>query len=411
MEPLNFENLLREKIGLDPASVGGDTVERAVHSRMRFCGLSRREDYWERVQTSSEELQELIEAVIVPETWFFRDREAFDALGRLVIEDWSISHPGVNLHVLSAPCSTGEEPYSIVMALIDGGFSCGRLRVDAVDISVRALAHARKGIYGANSFRGQDLAYRDRYFEKTPKGYALSPPIRDAVAFHHGNLLSANLHFDLQLYDVIFCRNLLIYFDRTTQERVLESLGRMLVPNGLLFVGPAEAFLATTRGFRSVNRSLAFAFRIRAGPLEDRREFNPPRVQKESKPRVKPAVSSPPRATALPLPAAVPVIQAEVNLAAARSLADAGKLAEAQAACEAHLKRHGGSSPGYYLLGLIHDAKGNQKDAEVCYRKVLYLEPGHGEALTHLALLSERQGDLQGARRLRARARVASGSD
>src|ERR1700684_2066993 len=129
MEPLNFENLLREKIGLDPASVGGDTVERAVHSRMRFCGLSRREDYWERVQTSSDELQELIEAVVVPETWFFRDREAFDALGRFVIEDRSISQPGANLHVLSAPCSTGEEPYSIVMTLMDGGFSRVQLKV------------------------------------------------------------------------------------------------------------------------------------------------------------------------------------------------------------------------------------------------------------------------------------------
>ena len=86
MEHLNFENLLRETIGLDTATVGRNTVERAVEVRMRSCGLTRKDDYWERVQASNDELQELIEAVVVPETWFFRDREAFEALGRMLEE-------------------------------------------------------------------------------------------------------------------------------------------------------------------------------------------------------------------------------------------------------------------------------------------------------------------------------------
>lgn len=406
---MNFENLLREKIGLDPASVGSDTVERAVHSRMRFCGLSRREDYGERVQTSNDELQELIEAVIVPETWFFRDREAFDALGRFVIEDWLISHPVVNLQVLSVPCSTGEEPYSIVMALLEAGFYCSQLKVEALDISIRALAKAQKGIYGANSFRGQDLAYRDRHFEKTPKGLAISPEIRDAVKFQHGNLLSACFCFNSQLYDVIFCRNLLIYFDRSTQERVLESLGRMLAPDGLLFVGPAEAFLATTHGFKSAHRSLSFAFRKRSG-LPPPPEFKPRYIKKSVQPRATSAGSPPRRPVAPSLPEPIPAVPSELSLDCARRLADAGKLEDALAACEAHMKRRGGTADGYYLLGVIHDAKGDPKHAEACYRKVLYLEPGHGEALTHLALLSESQGDRQGARRLRERARAASGT-
>src|ERR1017187_7023855 len=113
MEQSNFETLLREKIGLDAASVGRDTVERAVKLRMRSCGVLLRDDYWERLQTSSDELQELIEAIVVPETWFFRDREAFEALGHLVVEGRSVAQAGANLRLLSAPCSTGEEPYAI----------------------------------------------------------------------------------------------------------------------------------------------------------------------------------------------------------------------------------------------------------------------------------------------------------
>src|SRR5579863_6260906 len=107
---------------------------------MRSCGLTRKDDYWERVQASNDELQELIEAVVVPETWFFRDREAFEALGRLLIEERSASHSGASLHLLSVPCSTGEEPYSIVMTMLDAGFSRRQFKIDAVDISLRALA-------------------------------------------------------------------------------------------------------------------------------------------------------------------------------------------------------------------------------------------------------------------------------
>jgi chemotaxis protein methyltransferase WspC len=101
------------------------------------------------------------------------------------------------------------------------------------------------------------------------------------------------------------------------------------------------------------------------------------------------------------------VAQTKRDLATARCLADAGRLREAAAACKAHLRQEGGSSDGYYLLGLIHDATGEPLRAEECYRKVLYLEPRHSEALTHLALLSEKKGDVEGARRLRARAQRA----
>ena len=349
MDHLNFEGLLKQEMGLDPASVGADTVERAVNARMQSCGVFRKEDYWDRLQSSRDELQQLIEAVVVPETWFFRDQEAFDALGRVVAEEWLPNHPVDILRLLSVPCCTGEEPYSMVMALLDSGLSRERLRVDAVDISVRALAFAAKAIYGVNSFRGQNLTYRNRYFEQTPRGYALSPLVREGVKFHHGNLLAPAFQLGSSLYDVIFCRNLLIYFDRPTQERVLGSLARALASQGILFVGSAEAFLATCNGFQSANRSLAFAFRKRTSRLPEAQEPRPTQTPtRQIKPLPKQAVAPPTTVKVTPLQPVPAAAQTPRDLAVARCLADAGRLREAAAACEAHLRQEGGSSSQAY---------------------------------------------------------------
>src|SRR5262249_55035918 len=145
------------------------------------------EDYWQRVRGSSDELQELIETVVIPETWFFRDVEAFTALVRLVTDEWLPSHGTAVLRVLSVPCSTGEEPYSLIMALLDGGLSRKEIKVNAVDISARALARARRGEYGPNSFRGKNLDFRDRYFRPTAKGYSVAEWLSEMVNFRQGN--------------------------------------------------------------------------------------------------------------------------------------------------------------------------------------------------------------------------------
>src|SRR5579862_4686307 len=123
MAATSFETLLKETMGLDPASVGSSTIDRAVRRRMVRTGLARSEDYWQQLRSSNDELQELIEAVVVGETWFFRDPEAFAALVRLATEDGRPTPSTAVLRVLSVPCSTGEEPYSMVMSLLDGGFS------------------------------------------------------------------------------------------------------------------------------------------------------------------------------------------------------------------------------------------------------------------------------------------------
>ena len=162
-----LENLLKASMGLSAASIGSSAIARAVQERQEACNLADVQAYLERVRGSGTELQALIEAVVVPETWFFRDSRAFAALARLAPEDWPQTHPEGLVSLLSLPCSTGEEPYSMAMALLDAGVPANRFRVDAVDISARQPRAGHACGYGNNSFRGHELGFRDRHFDLT----------------------------------------------------------------------------------------------------------------------------------------------------------------------------------------------------------------------------------------------------
>ena len=169
-----FEHLLRKTIGLDAASIGSTSIQRAVRLRMRSLGLRTPEDYEQLLEKSRAEWNEFVESVIVTETWFFRDPALFAAFVRLVLEEWLPAHPAAPMRLLSIPCASGEEPYSLVMALLDAGVAPERFQIEAVDISARALARAERGVYGKNSFRGKDLAFRDRYFQPSKEGFVLA---------------------------------------------------------------------------------------------------------------------------------------------------------------------------------------------------------------------------------------------
>lgn len=408
------EELLKQAMGLDVSSIGLSAVERAVIARCRACGLDDQGDYLELVTGSTAELQQLVETVAVPETWFFRDPKAFDALVAFAMDDWLPRNPAATLRLLSIPCSTGEEPYSMAMALLDAGFPPGRFRIDGIDISARVVELSRRAIYGRNSFRGRNLDFRDRHFAPLNGVHELAPRIRENVRFARGNLLDPMFGADAGSYDVIFCRNLLIYFDPADQARAIAVLRRMMADQGMLFIGHSEAGLLLDKGFASARIPLAFAFRKAAPPSAAPARHPPaPALLKQALPkRAGPKIVSVPAAPARAArmdagtaPARPSRADAVPGLAAIQRIADDGRLAEAASACAAYLDRHGPSAEALYLQGIISDAAGDVQRADACYRKVLYLEPGHQEALTHLALLLERRGDRQGAQVLNERSR------
>lgn len=394
----DFAALLRRAMGLDAGSIGTSAVGSAVRARMGALGLEDLRTYWERINQSPGELQALIESIVVPETWFFRDREAFAALARFATE-WFATHPEDSLRVLSVPCSTGEEPWSIAMTLAEAGLPIARCCVDAVDISAPALAHAQRGVYRNNSFRGADLTFRERHFEPTAEGWRLRDEVRTPVNLRQGNLLADHFDPGEAAYDMIFCRNLLIYFDRDTQARAITVLQRLLKADGVLFVGSGEGVLPLNHGFASARVPLAFAFR-----REEPAPVAAPPPPKAPAPLPSPPVSSI-RTAPAPLPArAEPAPPScEQLLEQASLLADRGELVEASHCCEDTLRRYGPTAQAYYLMGLIAEAGGQKVRAAQYYRKVLYLDQQHQETLAHLALLLESDGDFAAAQVLRER--------
>ncbi|CAH0298911.1 putative biofilm formation methyltransferase WspC [Pseudomonas sp. Bi123] len=405
-----FFDFLKERIGLDVGSVGPAIIERAVRQRITAVRALTADEYWHTLLGSRDEQQALIEAVIVPETWFFRYPESFATLAKLAAKRLAAINNMRALRILSLPCSTGEEPYSIAMALLDAGLAPHQFKVDGMDVSPLSVEKARLALYGKNSFRGQDLEFRERHFTAEHDNYRLSGRVLEQVRLQVGNLLDPTLLVNEPPYDFVFCRNLLIYFDQPTQQQVFEVLKRLTHIDGVLFIGPAEGSLLGRFGMRSIGIPQSFAF-SRQSALEPLATFAPMSlpVQQPLRSMTPPPVRSRLFATVVPMPRAAAIPSATSSdaatlLANIAALANEGKSAEARAACESYLRSHEPVAQVFYWLGLLSDVAGSALEAQGFYRKALYLEPQHPDALMHLAALLQSQGDTAGARRLQARA-------
>jgi chemotaxis protein methyltransferase WspC len=293
----------------------------------------------------------------------------------------------------------------MAMALLDAELPPDRFRIDAMDISERALDCARRAVYGRKSFRGGNLDFRDRHFEPAPPGYHVRHTVRRQVRLVQGNLLTSPFLRRTNAYDVIFSRNVLIYFDRAAQDRAIAVLARLLTGDGHLFVGSSETGALLNRGFVPARLPMAFAFRKpgatqpagKPAAAHPRRPGRPPRpADSLGVPAAAPVAAPAP----LPDPRAVPAH----DLERAAHLGDQGRFPEAAAECERYLRRYGPSADAFRLLGLIRGAGGDQSEAATCFRKALYLDPNHYDVMVHLALLMERDGRSAQAGALRRRA-------
>lgn len=400
--------LLHAAMGYDSAALSESAVVRGVRRRMLHCSQADEAAYLVYLRASPLEMSQLIEELVVPETWFFRDGKPFEWLRQYIQEEWAPANPTRPLRILSVPCSSGEEPYSAVMTALDAGLPPERILVDAADISQVALTKARRGLYGRNSFRNAPPGLQERYFSPSPHGWLLHETVRQSVAFSQANLLAADFAVGRGGYDVIFCRNLLIYFDEQNRERALEVLEKILLPQGILFVGHAEGAPVLEKWFVGAGVPQAFAYRKKSPgaaasrqPAVERKRVRPLPVAER-----RPAAVRPPQQQ---VSAAGRMPASHNRLEEAQRLADQGRLTEAAALCEALLRDGGPSADAYYLLGLVHDAGRNPDSARDCFGKAVYLQPDHYEALVNLALLADQRGEPHDARRWRQRAERVAG--
>lgn len=245
----HFEQIaygLRKLSGFNPEALGWSNFRNIIKHRMQVCLIDDLANYSYLLEHSNAERGALIEATVIPESWFFRDVISFQALKQVAI-NWQ-HYTNLPLRVLSIPCASGEEPYSIAITLHEAGLMPNQFHIDAVDISTAAITKAMQGVYTDNAFRNKAVDFRDQYFNKTSQGYKLTDTIRNSVSFNVNNFF---IYSVLWQYDVVFCRNLLIYFDKEMRSQAFSHLHSLLTYDGWLFLGHSEAIQAIHYGWKT----------------------------------------------------------------------------------------------------------------------------------------------------------------
>jgi len=396
--------LVRERIGLDPASLGPATLPRAVAGRMHERGIGSPESYRGLLVADPGEWAALLADLLVPETWFFRGGRAYFA----GLAGWLRGRAAAGpVRVLCVPCSTGEEPYSLAMALAEAGVPPARCRIDALDLSADHIARAGVARYTAFSFREPVGDPRAKFFREVEPGrWELAAGVRDAVRFRPGNVIDADFLAGESLYDLILCRNLFIYLTDAARERAVANLDRLLAADGRLGLTPAEADrLPATRFVADGPAALAIFRRALPGTAAVPAAPGRMKLATVRQQSPVPAVPAPVQKAA-----GTDAVPGADPTAAVRQLADAGRLAEARAACERAVAAAPSASL-FSLLGAL-DLAGDSPDAAAeAFRRALYLDPDHREALTHMIVLCERRGEAAQAAGLRRRlARLDGGA-
>jgi chemotaxis protein methyltransferase CheR len=213
------------------------------------------------------ELLQLLDILTINETSFFRNRPQFEFLEQVVFPEVLYAkrtESSPSLRVWSAGCATGEEPYSIAISALEAvGLKRGwEVRIYASDLSLTALDRADRGLYPEVKLQGVGHARQRRYFEESPEGFRVRDEVKRLVIFDFHNLKHEN---GLGELDVIFCRNVLIYFDPDEQERVVRKLVRALKPGGYLFLGHSESVQGKIDELKFVHHGLGTAYR-KTGP-------------------------------------------------------------------------------------------------------------------------------------------------
>jgi len=207
------------------------------------------------------EWQNVINALSVQETYFWREFDQVRILVQTLVPQWHARNGGSTLRIWSAACATGEEPLTIAMALNEAGwFERASIEILASDASSKAIDRAVQGIYRERSFRNLPAQLRDRYFERNGSDWRVKSDIHSRIKWGLANLMEEDQISPLASANFIFCRNVFIYFSERTIDRVVRSFARFIRPPGYLFVGAAESLLRLTTDFTLTEIDDAFVY-------------------------------------------------------------------------------------------------------------------------------------------------------
>ncbi len=235
-------------------------------ARLQALGLRSFLDYYYYLKYNAQgesEWSHLAEAITVNETYFWREFDQIAAVAQVLVPQWQAAYPGRTLRIWHAGCASGEEAYTMAIALHEArAFDRGAIEIIGTDINPKSLAQAFKGVYRTRSFRATPPEIQKRYFRPVGSGqWAIREDIRQRVRFFPLNLLDAAQMRRMKPFDVIFCRNVFIYFSSQSVCQVSQWFYESLLDHGYLFLGASESLLKITDRFELVEVGGAFGYR------------------------------------------------------------------------------------------------------------------------------------------------------
>lgn len=407
------------RTSIDAALLEGPSFDDTIAARLHELGLSSDAAYATLLLQDEREAGRAQAMVAVPETWLFRIRPAFELLRERLVAQRTRGTRKVRM--LSAGCANGAEPCSMAIAALAAGFEADAIHIDAVDLNPDVLNSWRTGRFGSMSLREGAPKWAEPWCRVMGDGAEVDAIALSTIATHHADLLRWNPTGTETLYDAVFCRNVLIYLDRAARKRLRDRLAAWVEPLGMLILGHADLGGEVTPGFRMVAQPSAFAQErcgLDAVSTRDAPGSVPP-AERPAAPKTRKDPVPPQRAVSEPIvrkrqasgmvergPAKPPTSGAEQaaegsDLDAALALHAAGRSRESEAMLERHLRRRPNDARALFLLGMRRSERGEDRLAEEALHKVVYLDPGHEEALLALATLAERGGRTDTAGRLR----------
>lgn len=390
-----------------------DDLARILHARLMECGVEGCAQYLDVLEGphGKGEMDLLVAELTIGETYFFRHKEQFDALRDIILpEVIERNQASRRLRIWSAGCSIGPEPYSLAILLkreFGVRIAGWNVQIVATDINQKFLARAREGRYDEWAFRvtGEDL--QNDCFVKVGRQWEIQPEFRRQVSFQYHNLIKdrfPSVVDDIASFDVIICRNVIIYFSRETIEGLIPCFREALVENGWLVMGHAEPNQELFRDYRTVNTAGAVLYQ-KAAP-QNPAPLPPGPVRRASIPAPLPVPSSfasasapvvqRPRMVTPPVAAAKPV-PPSAGLATVRDLADRGEWAKAAEACDELLKHDALDARVHFYRAMVHEQCGEVDGAEQALKRAIYLDRKFVLPHYHLGLFYLRRQDIGGA--------------
>ena len=409
-----LKEYLIDHTGLAYYSDKDAALAESLSKRLATLGLPGCDAYLDFLRDGSAgeiEMDALIVELTIGETYFFRHREQLEALRLSVIPEIirkNVDHR--RLRIWSVGCASGEEPYSLSILLKDefkrelAGWDVSIL---GTDINRDFLARAREGKFGEWAFRTNTEEFKCRRFQPSGKAWILNPEYREGITFQYHNLAKhpfPSLVQNISAFDLIVCRNVMIYFSAENCQKIIARFHDCLVEGGWLLLGHSESAAFSPSPFATVPANGVYLYR-RGGATLESGPTSPAAPALGTRPAIAPPQDSPfgGRSHELPpeSPSSSPPAPASErpDIALARRLADQGDWETAAHVCAALLKEEKLNAPAYFCHALVLEQLGESAQAEEELRKVLYLDRANALAHYHLGLFLLKKADEQGATR------------